>query len=127
MVELVIQVQKSALKISEEIAEKRLWWNKVIVTVTSLILAVGGVGFSWAVRVEENQNKAKFAQNFTDYYLPSVLIALSTGLTTASCYLVVNARRYFGPVLKEESCRVQTIHIIYTSTYLTRALVHIIL
>ena len=94
----------------------------------SLILAVGGAGFVWADTVEAayTVEEGDFAVWYLSSYLISVLITLSIALTTASCYLVVNARRYFGPVLKDESFRVQTIHIVYTSAYLTRALVYII-
>jgi len=48
MVELVIQVQQYATKISEESADKKLWLNKVLVIVASLILAVGGAALSVA-------------------------------------------------------------------------------
>jgi len=122
MVDLVIGLQKSAMKILEETAATRLWWNKRLVIVASLIFAVGGARLVW---VSAKATDGVFSK-YPKWYLPSVLIALSIGLTTASCYLVVNARRDFGPVLKEESCRVQTIHIVYTSAYLTRALVYTI-
>jgi len=56
------------------------------------------------------------------YYNPTVLITLSIALCTASIVLVYNVRRHFPVGLKEEARRVQTINVVFTVTYITRAL-----
>jgi len=58
-------------------------------------------------------------------YTPLDLFLLSIALCISSIVLVVNVRRHFPVGLKDEACRVQTINIIFTVTYLTRAITFI--
>jgi len=43
-------------------------------------------------------------------------------LCVASGFLVYNAKRYFKKGLEAEACRVQTINIVFTTAYITRAI-----
>jgi len=60
-------------------------------------------------------------------YTPSILIVQSIALSTASIVLVVTVRRHFPVGLKKEASRVQTINIVFTVAYLTRAVTFIVL
>ena len=61
-----------------------------------------------------------------DAYTPTVLICLSISLCVASCFLVYNVKRYFKRGMKAEACRVQTINIVYTTAYITRAIMSVV-
>ena len=58
---------------------------------------------------------------------PSVLISISIGLTASVTYLFVQTHYHFDrSVLLDEKGRVRTIFIVFTLTYLSRAIIYLL-
>ena len=67
--------------------------------------------------------KVFFAHNFP----PTVFTLLSIGLTVACACLIVRMNKYFDRSLKDEVCRIKTIFLVFTVSYLTRATAYFVL
>ena len=57
---------------------------------------------------------------------PIDYISISTGLVTASTYLLVNVHKYFEVELKDEARRIRVIFLVLTVSYVSRAAVDIL-
>jgi len=98
----------------------------VLVSALVLVIAEGINLASWPVFFADPEGYPVWIDWWDYFYTPSVLLFLSTSLCTASVYLVINVRSHFPVGLKAEACRVQTINIVFTVAYLTRALTFIV-
>jgi len=67
--------------------------------------------------------KVFFAHNFP----PTVFTLLSIGLTVACTCLMVRMNKYYPRSFKNEGCRIKTIFLVFTISYLTRAAVYFVL
>jgi len=122
MVELGIRVQLSVRVIDEQTLKKKVMINRIFLCLSILLLLVA---FGIEVKatydmIEESYQVPAWEIDWITFFEPVTLITLSVFLCSASIYLVCIVKRY--PVgLKAEACRVQTIFIVFTVAYLTRA------
>jgi len=126
MVELCIKVRASALQISEENAIAKLRLNSRLMVANAVLIAALGtlhlISVPAVLAGEGEGEKKDLLFTYGINYVGWMLIYLASILFTASCCVVVTTRRYFEH-LKAEASRVKTINIVFTSAYLSRALV----
>jgi len=130
MTELAINVKLSAGKIAAMRAKTQKFWTKFLVALLSLLLVpmmvvLGSIGLECTyVQPEEI---AQFKLGIKKYYTPVIFSTLSIGLTIACTCLIVIMKKYFHKSLKTEVCRIQTIFLIFTVSYLSRAVIYYVL
>jgi len=129
MVELAIHVKFSAEKMDLETAQTQKIFTKVMVCVSSLPLIPLGV-FRGKILLDlifapESLTDGKLY--YYDIFPPTVFVLLSIGLTIACTCLMVRMNKYFPRNLKDEACRIKTIFLVFTVSYLTRATVFLVL
>jgi len=129
MIDLCIRVKVSAQQISSETATEKLRLNSRFAIVHAVLIAAFGILNQMTLgdylQNLENTNPGhdtSWKVIFSISYVPVALFYLTIILFTASIYLVIITRRYFRAMLKAEACRVQTINIVFSSAYLTRAI-----
>jgi len=67
------------------------------------------------------------ATSFVIEFGPVVFFTLAIGLTIACTYLIVMMKKYLHKSFKSEVCRIQTIFLVFTVSYLTRAVIYYVL
>jgi len=106
-----------------ERAQTQKNWTKIMVCTLSLPLIPLGV-FNGKILAEISFAPERLTDGKLFFYYsfpPTIFIALSIGLTVACACLVVRMNKYFDRSLKDEVCRIKTIFLVFTVTYLTRA------
>jgi len=129
MIDLAIHVKLSAEQLNLERATTQKNWTKSLVCVVSLPLIplrlLRGKIRADLIFAQEKVTEGKrfFYNNFT----PTIFSVLSIGLTVACICLMVRMNKYFPRSLKDEACRIKTIFLVFTFSYLTRATVFFVL
>jgi len=119
MIEVCIRVKESKQLMSERKAKNLTILNRTLMYIGILLFLVAG-GFNLFYVYHGANTEFRYRYYLT--YNPTVLITLSVALCVASIVLVYNVRRHFPVGLKEEARRVQIINVVFTVTYMTRAL-----
>jgi len=112
-----------------ERAQTQKNWTKIMVCIVSLPLIPlgvykGKIGAEHVVAPEATTDWEKF---FYLNFPPTIFSVLSIGLTVACACLIVRMNKYFDRSLKDEVCRIKTIFLVFTVSYLTRAIVYFVL
>jgi len=112
-----------------ERAQTQKNWTKIMVCVVSLPLIPLGV-LQGKIAVDLSyfpETVAARTRLYFYYFPPTIFTVLSIGLTVACACLIVRMKKYFPRNLKDEGSRIKAIFLVFTISYLTRALVYFIL
>jgi len=123
MLDLAIHVKLAAEQMNLPRAQTQKNWTKALVCVFSLPLLPLGV-FNGKILADISlapQRLTRARLIFYNYFPPTIFSVLSIGLTVACTCLMVRMYKYFPQNLKDEACRIKTIFLVFTVTYLTRA------
>jgi len=125
MIDLAIHVKLTAEKMDHSKAQTQKDATKMMVCIVSLpLISVGMLRAmieSDSVFAPEKLTDARII--FWNSVPPTTFLGLSIGLTVACIWLMVRMKRYFPRSLKDEGCRIKTIFIVFTVSYMIRAII----
>ena len=129
MIDLAIHVKFAAEQMDLETAETQKHRTKVMVFILSLPMIPLGI-YQATIGddvISTGEIKRGWRVDFALLFPPIIMTLLAIGLCVACICLIIRMNKYFPRNLKDEGCRIKTIFLMFTISYLTRTVISLVL
>ena len=129
MIDLAIHVKLAAEQMDLESAKVQKHRTKVMVCILSLPVIPLGIyqAVLGADFISTGEYSTKWKIYFGILFPPIIMTLLSIGLCVACICLIKRMNKFFPRHLKDEGCRIKAIFLVFTISYLTRAVLSLVL
>jgi len=129
MIDLAIQVKLAAEQMDPEHAKVQKQRTKVMVCILSLpVIPLGVYQAKLGAYYAHEDKEPTGLKGFFYVCFPTIIMTLlAIGLCVACIRLIMRMNKFFPRNLKDEGCRIKTISLVFTISYITRAVLSLVL